>query len=290
IAVVFSAKTPKFMDVYHGPMLNNNLIKFMFYPEFFKIGAPFDVYLTSDLDHPDFPKEQYKLIIMMNPFYLASGERAAIKKLQADGRTFLWFYAPGYVDDEKGLTVDGIRDITGIEVAELAGKECPRATLNPIKHPLVKELPKSQVFASAAFTYPATVAMHSAEYGPVFRITDDNAVAIASFADGRTAIAARAFASWKSVYSIIPRLDVAFLQNVCDWAGVHIYCRDRLPFDANRNYVVVGNGYEQARDIAIELPRTTAVTDAVTGKNLPQQDRTIRITLQPAETKVLHME
>ncbi len=290
IAVVFSCKTPKFMDVYYGPVLNNNLIRWMFFTEFFKLGAPFDVYMVDDLKNPKFPRKQYKLIVMMNTFHFSEEERKTVDALKRNERTILWFYAPNYVDWDKGLVTGNISDITGIKVKKLPGKERMKATLNNTRHQLATGLKTGHIFESLGFSYPASAKLHPAEFGPRLRIVDDKATVIAGFSDGKGAVAARDFKNWKSVYSVVPRLDAAFLRNVCKWAGVHVYTDQDIVFDANRNFIVLHNGYDGAKTINLRLPRKTDVFDAVTMKKLGEDIDSLQLSIEEAATRILYLK
>ncbi|MFA7230445.1 MAG: LamG-like jellyroll fold domain-containing protein [Victivallaceae bacterium] len=290
IAVIFSAESNKYLDVYYGPTLNNNLINWMWYSEFFKLGAPFDVYLTSDLLNPDFPAKQYKLIVMMNTFYLSNADKQAIDSLKNNNRTILWFYAPGYVDKTSGLQVSGIKAQTGIDVIELAGKEQMKAELSNDSHPLSNGLPAKHHFMAAGFSNPATKEMHPTEFGPRFRITDKKADIIARFSDEKGAVAARDFGNWKSVYSVIPRLDRAVLRNICRWAGVHIYTNEDVVFDANRNFIVLHNGYSKEKTINIKLPEKRNIYDAITNKLIVANAESVNVKLEECETKIIFLK
>ena len=66
------------------------------------IGAPVRVYLMSDLLHKEFPFSEIKLAIFLNAFMVGSDIRQAVKtKLQRDGRTVAWIYAPGLFDADS---------------------------------------------------------------------------------------------------------------------------------------------------------------------------------------------
>lgn len=288
IAVIFSAESNKYLDVYYGPTLNNNLLKWMFYPDFFRMGAPFDVYLATDMLNPKFRKD-YKLYIMMNTFYLSEEQLRAVKNLKKDGKTILWFYAPGYVN-ENGLSTKSISELTSIEVEELSGKEQMKATLASSSHPLTINLNPDHKFFSEGFSYPATVEMHPTEFGPRFRIIDSKADIIAKFDDGKGAIAAKDLGTWKSIYSIIPRLDVNFLRNVCRWAGVHIYTEENLFFDANQNFIVLHNGYSGIKSIDIKLPKKATVYDAITNELISSNSDRFKLNLEECETKVFFLK
>ncbi len=287
IAVVFSTDSMRYLDFFHGPTLSNNIIQWMFYSEFFKIGAPFDVYLTGDLKHRNFSK-QYKLYVMMNCFFLSDEDRAQIERMKRDGVTFLWFYAPGYISNDKGLDTGAIAKLTGMNVEMLPGKEKMSAT--PATHPLTTGLPEGYRFGASAFAVPMTQKIHASEFGPRFRIIAPDSDVAARFDDGKAALAAKDFGHWKSVYSVIPRLERNVLRNICRGAGVHIYTDEDIAFDANRNFIILHNGYEKERNFTLSLPRRADVTDSCTGKLLGKNVDSLPIRLEPCSTLVLHLK
>ncbi|MBE6368157.1 MAG: hypothetical protein E7052_09665 [Lentisphaerae bacterium] len=286
IAVIFSTESPRYLDFFHGPTLANNLINWMFYPEFFKLGAPFDVYMTSDLHHRNFPRKQYKLYVMMNCFYLSDADRQKLNEFKQNNTTFLWFYAPGYIR-KNALDVKGITELTGIETVMLPGKEKMSAAIG--KHFLTANLPPGSRLAAAGFTVPATQRMHSDKFGPRFRIVDKQAEIAARFADGQGALAFKNMGSWRSVYSVIPRLEQKVLRNICRSAGVHIYTQEGIAFDANKNYIVMHNGYESPRDFMLYLPQRCTVSDALSNKELARNCSRIRVKMEPCSTLIYRL-
>jgi len=288
IAVVFNFDSLKYLDVFYGPTLNNNIVTWMYYSEFFKMGAPFDVYMFSDLKHPNIRKD-YKLYVMMNPYCLSADDLKVIDSLKRDGKTILWLYAPGYVDLKKGLVTDNISSITGIKVEKISGKEKMSSRLSKSSHVLTQGLEPDYEFSAMGFSYPATVKMHPSEFSPCFRIVDDKADIIAKFSDGKGSIAARDFNTWKSIYSVIPRLDVAFLRNVCRWAGVHIYTDTPIVFDANRNFIVLHNGYKKERTVKVSLPEKMDIYDAVSNKLIMKQSLHMEVFMEPCSTRILFL-
>jgi len=117
IAVFVSTSTPKYHDAYYASTVYRNLIVWTYWRELHRIGAPFDCYMMSDLAHPDLRRD-YKLYVFLNPFFMSAAERATVAALKRDGKTLLWFYAPGYVDNERGLAAAHIAEVTGIGVTK----------------------------------------------------------------------------------------------------------------------------------------------------------------------------
>ena len=75
-------------------------------------GALFDLYLSSDLDHPRM--KDYKLYVFTNQCYVDAETTARIQaKLRRNGATAVWLYAPGYIT-AAGFSLDSMRELTGM--------------------------------------------------------------------------------------------------------------------------------------------------------------------------------
>jgi hypothetical protein len=65
-----------------------------------RLGAPIDYVYQFDFTKEDYTK--YKLILMVNTFYLNPDQVADIRSSLSDsGATVVWYYAPGYISSEK---------------------------------------------------------------------------------------------------------------------------------------------------------------------------------------------
>ena len=77
------------LDITLRPMLN-----------LYRSGAPFDLYLLSDLKAADFP--DYRMYLFLNAYALDAETRAAIRQRTArPGVSSLWHWAPGYCFPEE---------------------------------------------------------------------------------------------------------------------------------------------------------------------------------------------
>jgi hypothetical protein len=288
IAVFVSASAPRYNDAFYGSTLYRNLIVWTYWHELHRLGAPFDCYLMSDLGHPDLRRD-YKLYILLNPFCLTDEERRQVDKLKGDGSTLLWFYAPGYIDDRRGLDPRHIGEVTGIAVGQKADKELMQCTVVPTDHPIVAGLEAGHGYAVKPFGYPESDRLHPAAFGPVFRVTDEQAVALARYADGSTAFAAREFPGWRSVYTAVPFLDSQTLRNLARWAGVHLYCDEDIVLDADNRFLMVHNGYDGARQVTLRLPGPMTVTDALDGASVCTGAREFGLDLPVCTTRVFRL-
>ncbi|MBE6358146.1 MAG: hypothetical protein E7057_02730 [Lentisphaerae bacterium] len=114
----------------HAMMLYKNLHKFL------RTGAGCDIMALEDL--PQLVKtgrlKDYKFVAFFNAFHLDKGLRSLInKEMKRDNRTLLFFYAPGYHDDEfnagKGSSVStaaiadllGVKEVSMLKEAHLIG-------------------------------------------------------------------------------------------------------------------------------------------------------------------------
>ena len=87
-----------------------------------RMGAPFDVYLLSDIANPALP--DYKLYIFLNAFKLDDDLRQSIEAtVRCEGRTAVWVYAPGYVTD-SGFSEDSMAALTGLTI-RVSDEELP---------------------------------------------------------------------------------------------------------------------------------------------------------------------
>ncbi len=80
-----------------------------------KTGAPFDVLLLEDLA----AARGYEFYIFPNAFCLNADQRTMIRDVIA-GRTTLWMYGPGYLDEHHCAGATGIAELTGFDVKHRA--------------------------------------------------------------------------------------------------------------------------------------------------------------------------
>ncbi|MBQ6805029.1 MAG: hypothetical protein IJP04_10270, partial [Clostridia bacterium] len=81
------------------------------------MGCPVDFLSVYDLLLPDFPDEQYKLMILPSCFSAGPELRDAINRLRKKGVSFLTYYAAGAIT-EDGLDYDAASDFCGIRLCQ----------------------------------------------------------------------------------------------------------------------------------------------------------------------------
>lgn len=239
------------------------------------MGAPFDMYLLSDIACPRMP--DYKLYVMLNPFYLTDAMRQAIKdKLRRNGAAAAWFYAPGYVREDGRLDAGGIGDLTGMRVRESADPRPLRLAITHFDHPITAEIERSDALGR---TEPV---------GPVFWVDDPRAVVLGRLApDGKPGLAVRDFGTWRSVYSSAPLVTTGLLRGLLRYAGAHVYSTSDDTFYANRHFAMIHAATAGRKEIA--LPRACDVSDVLTGQSLGRNTRAIRLEMPEQSTRILRL-
>jgi len=234
-------------------------------------GAVFDAVHLDDLDKLDLTP--YKVIVFGNTYRLTKPQAQLIKKKVANNqRHLVWFYAPGYHNGST-LSVDGITNITGIQIQQVA--DAPQ-----IPHVLPDTLliPKAK-----AFTLKRYYATPDTSLSPLFVAKDPKAIPYGYFRDTQTpAIVKKSAATHTNWYSSLPITDAVTFRRILEEAGVHLYTTQ------TGDVVYAGNGLlvyhtkrggrhelklKNGKTIIEDLPSTHAVTlvyDATTGVKLLQ--------------------
>ncbi len=203
--------------------------------EFARIGAPYDNYLLSDIDHPRMP--DYKVYIFMNAFHVPPALRAAIqRKLSRNQATAVWMYAPGYVSDE-GNSTDHMRALTGIGFAKYQLDDKPAWEKHASAGALAASLPD---------------VISAIRFNPAFAVADGDATALASLG-GKPAAAVKTTPWGRAVY-LLPPAKADFLREVCRTAGVHIYSETGDILRANQNFVMLHTDKPGQKTITLPHP------------------------------------
>jgi hypothetical protein len=171
-----------------------------------RLGTPVKQYLLSDLLSANLDLSAVKLAVFSNAWNVPSNIRAAIDaKLKTPGRTLLFLYAAGYLNQDAPASVASMAALTGIPVALGTGTPVLGETFN-VNGQTVLGGPD----------YPLT---------PWFRVNDAAATVLGTyrFATG-TSLARKAIAvpggSYTSVVAAAPRLPLEMLRKLSEDAGV----------------------------------------------------------------------
>jgi len=285
IAVITSGKTARYHDLYRAAPIYHNLIPHTLWDAMGKMGAPYDIYTLEDISHQAV-RENYKLYIFLNTFYLTPFDRQAIEGLKRDGKTLLFFYAPGYVSRQTGLKVSNIERVTGIRVTKKSERELMEYKVTDTKHPVTDRLADGAGCRIQPFSYALSRELHPPAFGPVFHVEDPEAVVLGKYPDGKAALAVRDMGDWKTVYCAVPRMNSDLLRGVARYAGVHLYSNRDVVMKVDNRLLMLHNGYEGDVQLDIALPGAGRVVDAYSGEVMTQNGQSFVAKLPKVATRL----
>ncbi len=285
IAVFISGRTWFHHDVRLAPPIYNNLVARMMFEELPKLGTPYDIYRFEDLADPRV-RQQYKLLIFVNPFVMDESDVATIQSLRRDGKAMLWFYAPGYVYPQRGLDVEHIRRAAGLSVAVKDDKERMAYRVTDTDHSVTRGITADTAVSMAPYGYAISNELHPPEIGPVFYVDDKEARTLGVYPDGRSALAVKD----RSVYSAVPYMDRALLRNVAAWAGVHLYSDAGPIVLAAGDMVMIHVGHDAGDMVTVRLPQRRRVTDLFTNRQIAEFADRIVLPARRCNTFLLRCE
>jgi hypothetical protein len=267
---------------------NSYLPGFIYYqlPELARMGAPFDIYLLSDIEA--LLKKNYKVVIFLNTYWLKITQRKVIEKLKNNGRTLVFLYADGIVDD-KNVDVNNIFKLTGMKVKALPKASPVEISLNNISHPILKGLAKGFVFGCRARElampdwYPEKPVI-----SPILFSDDPKAVPLGKIVNlGLTGFAIKRFPNWRSIWISANVIPAKILRNICLYAGVHIYDYNEDIIYANRSWLAIHLASDGERRIF--LPGKYEVVSAIDGKVIGKSISSFKIIGKTGETFIFRI-
>ncbi len=237
----------------------------------FKSGVVFDAIHLDDLGRIDLTS--YRVVVFGNTFVLTDAQRRFIReKVAQDGRSCVWFYAPGYSNGER-LDPGWISALTGIDVAPIASPDPPEIALSYRNDTL------------------STYTLGTGPITPLFAVTDPDAEILGRFAKtGEPAVARKLFSNFTSWFVTLPAKGIEPLREILRRSGAHVYSEQGDIVYAGggilavhtktggRHAVVLRNG----NSLSFDLPEggATLVLDSSTGEllrpvsvDLPQEGK-----------------
>jgi len=201
------------MDVMHaGGVVFNSQTKTVFY-ELKKVAASTDCYLLADFTPALI--EPYKVLIFLNAASMDRATRRMIRAtLEAQGKTALWLYAPGYVDENEGVSLESMTELTGLTLAKSPEARTGLAIAvdgDGLEHHEIQ--PCQDPFSPV----PVTL-------GPVFSVADPEATILGRYVHSQApALAWKQSGGMRSYYGALPLASATLLRAIFRTAGVHLY-------------------------------------------------------------------
>lgn len=242
------------------------------------IGASFDTFRLEDLTiMTDKFLEHYKFVLILNAHIVDDVLREELKsKLKRNGRTVLWFHAPGIVRNGK-YDPDSCCELTGMHLvrrdnrnsriseAILDGKRISFGTARSINPNLYGADPDAESLAYAV---------------------EGTFVPFRAGSDGAT-LMRRRFPEWTSIWSATPNLPSAFLTQFAQEAGVHIWSPRGDQIMQTKNWVAVHCKWNGTLELRFPLPGTWA--DAFSGETMVENGTVLRRKTLRGENIVLEL-
>ncbi|NCO32651.1 MAG: hypothetical protein GW893_02110 [Armatimonadetes bacterium] len=305
IALIVNVEQIYYTDVYSpANTIHSNLCNFLI-PRLSMLGAPFDVYAQTDLRELAEKGwlKNYKLVLFLNSFHLSSDERKLIDKhLKREGKTLLFFYAPGYQGNElpdTELSIDGIQQVTGMKGLQKIDKLHLAGMSLDSQHPLTKDIAEKSFDAVAWWGYEQ-IDNYGNAIAPIFYLDPAQSNGWESLArfrldkqehSDKCALAMQKSADHTVVYSLVPDLPTPFLSNLAAASGVHIYSRPGVLTWANPRFLCVHTGRD-ARKLTLHAREKVTWLEPFERKVYAKDTESITIDLPEGETRFfcLHRE
>ncbi|MCL4506303.1 MAG: hypothetical protein M1140_09815 [Chloroflexi bacterium] len=223
-----------------------------------RMGAPVDVILLSDL--LEGRARDYKFYFFANTVHFSAAERELVKRiLRRDGKSALWVYAPGFVDED--LSVEHCADLTGIRLRMTPRQWGAHIYISNFEHPITRNLPTSTFWGT------------DMRLGPLFTVNDPDVTTLGTVVinQGRCepGFVIRATKEWTSVYSAAPNIPAGVLRELARHAGVHIYSESEDVMYADRHFIALHTVRAGAK--TIRLPHQASVWEAYSGRLVAAQ-------------------
>lgn len=233
--------------------------------------SPYDIWLLDDIARDDLP--DYRLCVFPNAYSLNDAQRKMIRdKLCRDGRTILWQYAPGLIN-QGVIDPANVTELTGIGVDWIR----QRKHLELITTGEPDGLPADFRFGDFRddITTGAGIGLGGRESitpppvlgDPTFVVDDPDAVIAAHYTwDRLPGMAVKDMGDWTSIYCAALCVPHELIGAMIDRSGVHRYSDPGDVVYANDQFLAVhtrGGG-----DRRIRLRQKTDVVDALTGQTI----------------------
>ncbi len=219
-----------------------------------RIGAPFDSFSLDDLENPDLPLDQYKLVIFLNAFAVSAAKRAFIEmRVKKQGRSILWLYAPGYIQRD-GFSTESMRSLTGINLALHDGAD---SQVRLVKADILSNLSSDIEFG------------FEKEVTPLFQVDDPDATVLGRYvSDGAAAFGYKKFGDHTAYYCAVGNVPHALYREIARAAGVHIYYEGNDPIYVNSR--LIGIHIQSDPTSALTLPEkaNTVLEELFDGQEL----------------------
>ncbi len=271
------------MDVMNGDPILASVQFNTIYKELSLMGVPFEMNSLSDLNEES--AKQYKVVIVMDAFYLTADQRERIERsVKRDRKTVVWLYAPAIIDREKGLDAELVSKMTGIALKKREGAmDQSELTVN-----LASDKPRFESLKGSLTPHSYAYDPRQIVLEPTFEIADEKAAVLGNYAkDGKPAVGVKKFDDWTSVYCALPCLNATLLSVIFANAYVHRYSTEDAFMEIGSRFISIhatAKGYNGE----IRLPKETVVYDAYSFKTIGKVS-SFKLEMAPFDTQLFFL-
>jgi len=288
IAVVSNPESEFFMDYRQSEANNLSTLLYQWQLGAFpRAGAPFDWYLADDL--AAVVERNYKVVVFLDCQYLTGEQLRLAEALKRDGRTLVFFHAPGYVSD-AGLSRGRMERLCGTKMK--AGTF--RGVLSAIDKTSGREWgcgldrtpPDGLEMRKSGMWRPKPGMVQRGLFLPA---EGETLTAGVGELDGVPTATMLRHEGWTGVFSALPALSPDALRRIWKLAGIHLYIENDAILSANDSWVMVHARAKGTHEV--NLPRVAAkVTDVTCGKVAARNADRFAYPLERFQTAVFLVE
>jgi len=238
-----------------------------------RAGASVRYYLQSDLH---LLAESVKVVFFLNALRVSTQERISIReKLQRQGRTIVWVYAPGLYD-ENGPTPAEISEIVGMPLKSRAWHAKVGTIFTDDRHPVIERLHGGKRMGTEDTINPS------------FTTIDPQAVVLGEYAaTGEPSVALKAIdTTWRSIFVGEPHLTGELIRGIFRYAGVHLFdIQDDIVAARADGFLMIHAPYTGQR--VIHLPSSKACYSLSENRLLAKNSSSVRHFMRGRSTHAL---
>ena len=232
--------------------------------QYFRMGAPFGIYLLSDLVANRVPPA--KAYFFANCYRLNGQQREAVRQATR-GKTATWFYGGGFLSDTAQEA--NMQEVTGLRVRRSApevGKVTPE---------------KASGGLAAGLESPFR---NETLLDPLWVVEEPDAEVIGRFPSGGVAVAAKKTPDGLRVYVGALHCPARLLRNILNASGVHVYCdSDDIVLTDGRFFSLTASSAGKKH---LKFPQSCRLVDALTGQSLVDGVAALDVDLALGETRM----
>ncbi|MDR2704313.1 MAG: beta-galactosidase [Planctomycetaceae bacterium] len=235
-----------------------------------RMGTPYGQYLLDDFLNG---KVHTKLNVFAAVWKLAEPQRKLLKQQSAkNGTVNIWCFAPGFLDTEKGGSVETMNELTGFKMKRIDN-------VNAWAEPT--EIGKS-------FGLEIGLGINN-PVKPLFAVEDAKPEEIlAVYSDGSAAIVMRQGKSGEtSIFVGVPGLNSSLLRLAAKKAGVHLYTNQDCNVYANGSAVVLHGSADGS--VNVDFGKPVTIIDFLDGSTVGKGS-VLTIPLKLGETRILNVK